>query len=86
MPTLIKVRVLESNFHEEVLNGREVEVNLDHVRLMIHNERNSILFFQNEDCLKVEPRIEWTEGLRQDRGRLTLGRPSEREFKEDPLP
>lgn len=86
MPTMMKVRVIESNFHEEVLNGREIELNLDHVRLIVHNEKNSILFFQNEDCLKVEPRIEWPEGLRSDRGRLPLNRPKDREFSEEALP
>lgn len=55
---MVKVRVIESNFHEEVLDGREVMINLDHVRLILQNETNSILFFQNEDCLKVEPKID----------------------------
>lgn len=58
MPRLIKVHVIESNFHEEVLDGRDVLINLDHVRLILQNESNSILFFQNEDCLKVEPKVE----------------------------
>ena len=58
MSRMLKVNVIESNFHEEVLDGREVLINLDHVRLILQNETNSILFFQNEDCLKVEPKID----------------------------
>jgi hypothetical protein len=57
MSAFMKFTVIESNFAEDVLEGREVSINLDHVRLVVHNEQNSLLFFQNEDCLKVQPRI-----------------------------
>ncbi len=57
MSQFIKVTVLEANFHEETLVDREIYINLDEVRMILQNETNSILFFQNEDCLKVEPRI-----------------------------
>ncbi len=86
MSTIIKVRVIESNFHEEVLNGREIELNLDHVRLILHNEKNSILFFQNEDCLKVEPRVEWLEPLKPERGRPVPNRLNDHTFTGEPHP
>ena len=57
MSALLKVMVIESNFHEELLTDREIMVNLDHVRMILHNDSKSRLFFQNEDCLKVQPRI-----------------------------
>ena len=57
MPHFIKVTVLEANFHEEVLVGRDIYLNLRAVRMILQNETNSILFFQNEDCLKVEPKL-----------------------------
>ncbi len=57
MSAMFKVKVIECNVHEELLTDREILVNLDHVRMILHNASNSLLFFQNEDCLKVEPRI-----------------------------
>ncbi len=58
MIELIKVKVFESNFHEDLLPGREIELNLSHVRFIVHDSESSLLFFQNDDCLRVRPRLE----------------------------
>ena len=67
MAEFVKVTVLEANFHEEVLVGREIYLNLDEVRMILQNETNSILLFQNEDCLKVKPRIPAERLVEQNR-------------------
>lgn len=58
MIELIKVKVTESNFHEDLLPGREIELNLAHVRFVVHDQDSTLLFFQNDDCLRVKPRLE----------------------------
>lgn len=62
MIPLIKVKVFESNFHEDLLPGREIELNLNHVRFIVHDHESSLLFFQNDDCMRVRPRLELGEG------------------------
>jgi hypothetical protein len=64
MLELIKVKVTESNFHEDLLPGREIELNLAHVRFFVHDQDSTLLFFQNDDCLRVKPRLELPKGVR----------------------
>ncbi|HET9240822.1 MAG TPA: hypothetical protein VFO10_26390 [Oligoflexus sp.] len=64
MIELIKVKVTESNFHEDLLPGREIELNLAHVRFVVHDQDSTLLFFQNDDCLRVKPRLELTRYAR----------------------
>jgi len=64
MIELIKVKVTESNFHEDLLPGREIELNLAHVRFFVHDQDSTLLFFGNDDCLRVKPRLEMTSVAR----------------------
>ncbi len=54
----LKLQVSESNFHEELLPGREVQINSDHIRMIVHDKDSSLLFFQNDDCVRVRPKLE----------------------------
>lgn len=63
----ITVQIAESNFHDETLPGREARLNTDHIRLVVHDRDSSLLFFQNDDCLRVRPRLEWNETLSDPR-------------------
>lgn len=64
MIELIKVKVTETNFHEDLLPGREIELNLAHVRFFVHDQDSTLLFFQNDDCVRVKPRLELTKFTR----------------------